>query len=76
MNAAYNQRMRTRLVIAVLSALAFAQDPAEVTSPFWRTLVMGTHGVVAAEAPLEARAGLHVLESGATPLTPLLQSST
>jgi gamma-glutamyltranspeptidase / glutathione hydrolase len=42
----------------------FAQDPAEVKNPFWRTVVMGTHGMVAAEHPAEARAGLQVLESG------------
>ncbi|MBI1787667.1 MAG: gamma-glutamyltransferase [Acidobacteria bacterium] len=32
--------------------------------PHWRTVVLGTHGMVAAEHPLEARAGLRVLESG------------
>ena len=32
--------------------------------PLRRTLVMGMHGMVAAEHPLEARVGVHVLESG------------
>lgn len=52
------------MLVALLSMSCFAQDPAEVRDPFWRTLVMGTHGMVAAEHPLEARAGLHVLENG------------
>jgi gamma-glutamyltranspeptidase/glutathione hydrolase len=52
------------MLIALLCIPSFAQDPAEVNSPFWRTLVMGTHGMVAAEHPMEARAGLHVLEAG------------
>jgi gamma-glutamyltranspeptidase/glutathione hydrolase len=56
--------MCARLLIALFSICCFAQDPSEVKSPFWRTLVMGTHGMVAAEHPLEARAGLHVLEGG------------
>src|SRR5947209_4964554 len=30
----------------------------------WRTVVMGLHGMVSAEHPLQARAGLRVLESG------------
>lgn len=44
------------------AALAAAQDPQ--SRPFWRPVVMGTHGMVAAEHPLEALAGFHVLESG------------
>src|SRR3954465_5922260 len=56
--------MRALTSIAMLSAAAFAQDPQESANPTWRTLVMGTHGMVAAEHPLEARAGLHVLEAG------------
>ena len=62
--AFYNGLMSRRLAIALLSLSAFAQDPGEVQNPFWRTLVMGTHGMVAAEHPLEARAGLRVLEQG------------
>src|SRR5688572_15640709 len=56
--------MSIRILIALSAVACFAQDPPEVKSPVWRTLVMGTHGMVAAEHPLEARAGLHVLESG------------
>lgn len=40
-SAAYDRRMRAGLVIAIVFALALAQDPAELASPFWRTLVMG-----------------------------------
>ena len=32
--------------------------------PFWRPVVMGTHGMVVAEHPLEAIAGMKVLEAG------------
>ena len=32
--------------------------------PFWRTVVMGTQGMVAAEHPLEALAGFEVLRAG------------
>src|SRR5262245_43295851 len=39
--------------------LLVAQNP-----PFWRTVIMGTHGMVSAEHPLQARAGLRVLEAG------------
>ena len=52
------------MLVALLSIPVLAQDAAEVQNPFWRTLVMGTHGMVAAEHPLQARAGLDVLESG------------
>ncbi len=33
-------------------------------TPTWRTIVMGTQGLVAAEHPLQARAGLRLLEQG------------
>ena len=39
-----------------------AQAPAE--RPFWRPVVMGTHGMVAAEHPLEAIAAFEVLQAG------------
>jgi len=42
-----------------LATSATAQD-----QPFWRPVVMGTSGMVAAEHPLEARAGMKVLEAG------------
>ena len=32
--------------------------------PYWRTVLMGTRGAVAAEHPLEARAAMRVLEGG------------
>ena len=45
-----------------MSGLLWAQDPA--SQPFWRTVVMGTSGMVAAEHPLEALAGFEVLRNG------------
>jgi len=46
-----------------LSAVALqAQQPAE--QPFWRPVVMGTFGMVAAEHPLEAIAGMEILRAG------------
>ncbi|MBS1830938.1 MAG: gamma-glutamyltransferase [Acidobacteria bacterium] len=56
--------MPARLLCVLLSTIALAQDPPEVEKPMWRTEVMGTHGMVAAEHPLQALAGLHVLEKG------------
>jgi gamma-glutamyltranspeptidase / glutathione hydrolase len=47
------------LLCLSLARLAIAQD-----QPFWRPVVMGTSGMVAAEHPLEARAGMKVLEAG------------
>ncbi|HUQ92575.1 MAG TPA: gamma-glutamyltransferase [Bryobacteraceae bacterium] len=56
--------MLLRVLVALIALPCFAQDPPEVKHPFWRTLVMGTHGMVAAEHPLQARAGLLALERG------------
>ena len=39
-----------------------AQQPSE--RPFWRPVVMGTFGMVAAEHPLEAIAGMEILRTG------------
>ena len=39
-----------------------AVEPAE--RPFWRPVVMGTNGMVAAEHPLECRAAIKALEAG------------
>jgi gamma-glutamyltranspeptidase/glutathione hydrolase len=39
-----------------------AQQPAE--RPFWRPVVMGTFGMVAAEHPLETIAGMEILRAG------------
>ncbi len=54
------------LTVAVLvlagSSSARLQTPSD--RPFWRTVVMGTHGMVAAEHPLEARAAIRALEAG------------
>jgi len=50
--------MRIATVLCGVSVM-LAQDP-----PFWRTVVMGTRGMVAAEHPLEALAGLRALEAG------------
>src|SRR5436190_1614136 len=51
--------------LAVLTAFAIvtaAEEPA--ARPYWRTIVRGTHGMVAAEHPLEAMAGLDALKAG------------
>ena len=47
----------------LLTGLSFA-TPAQNESPFWRPVIMGTHGMVAAEHPLEAIAGMKILEEG------------
>src|SRR6202158_2041086 len=58
--------MRTWFLIAMsiimLGEEVLAQSGAG--APTWRPVVMGKNGVVAAEHPLQARAGLRVLESG------------
>src|SRR5712691_2175421 len=48
-------------VVATL-AIAVAEEPA--ARPYWRTIVRGTHGMVAAEHPLEAMAGFDALKAG------------
>ncbi len=56
-----------RLALLVLLCLgAWAQDPA--ARPYWRTIVQGTHGMVAAEHPLEAMAALDALKAGGNAL--------
>ena len=50
------------LAVWIMSATLIAQDPA--ARPFWRTVVMGTHGMVSAEHPLEALAALEILKAG------------
>lgn len=50
---------RIVLLIAALSLVGFGQD-----RPYWRTIVRGNHGMVAAEHPLEAMAGLDALKAG------------
>src|SRR5689334_9095748 len=49
-------------LLVLLCLAAHAQDPA--ARPYWRTIVQGTHGMVAAEHPLEAMAGLDALKAG------------
>src|SRR5271167_2906891 len=54
---------RTFLLTGLLTlSLATAEEPA--ARPYWRTVVQGTHGMVAAEHPLEAMAGLEALKAG------------
>src|SRR5436305_6274634 len=48
--------------VAATAAIAAAEEPA--ARPYWRTIVRGTHGMVAAEHPLEALAGLDALKAG------------
>src|SRR5229473_4157796 len=50
------------LGVATLSLVGVGQEPA--ARPYWRTIVRGTHGMVAAEHPLEAMAGLDALKAG------------
>lgn len=54
--------MRLVLFLFLLAPLLPAQPAADPWP--WRTTVMGTNGMVAAEHPLQARAGLKVLEAG------------
>ena len=49
------------LTAGLVAGLA-AERPAD--RPFWRTVVMGTNGMVAAEHPLECRAAIKALEAG------------
>lgn len=51
--------LSTFLTLAVAAA---AEAPA--ARPYWRTVVRGTHGMVAAEHPLEAMAGFEALKAG------------
>ncbi|MEE3185216.1 MAG: gamma-glutamyltransferase, partial [Gemmatimonadota bacterium] len=54
--------MLSAFAISILCAPLHAQSPSE--APFWRPVVMGTFGMVAAEHPLESMAGWQVLEAG------------
>ena len=49
-------------LVALVCLTAHAQDPA--TRPYWRTVVQGTHGMVAAEHPLQAMAAADALKAG------------
>src|SRR5712692_6471705 len=50
------------LALALLAAPLCAQKAPD--PPFWRTVLMGTNGMVAGEHPLEAMAGFEVLRAG------------
>ena len=61
--------MKRTLLIIMLGCMSMPttplmsqEEPSE--RPFWRPGVMGTHGMVAAEHPLEAMAGWKILEAG------------
>ncbi len=49
-------------VVAISTLSLLAQAPSD--RPFWRPVIMGTEGMVAAEHPLEAMAGMKILEGG------------
>lgn len=55
-------RVITAMSIALLGEEVWGQSGAG--APTWRPVVMGKNGMVAAEHPLQARAGLRVLEAG------------
>ena len=54
--------MLSAFAISSLCTPLHAQAPEE--APFWRPVVMGTFGMVAAEHPRESMAGWQVLEAG------------
>jgi gamma-glutamyltranspeptidase/glutathione hydrolase len=57
--------MRLRTVPLILFAtltLSAGEEPS--ARPYWRTIVRGAHGMVAAEHPLEAMAGFQALQAG------------
>jgi gamma-glutamyltranspeptidase/glutathione hydrolase len=55
-----SMRNSFRVLVALLAVGTLGAQ----SQPFWRTVVLGTHGMVAAEHPMEATAGLDVLRSG------------
>src|SRR5438552_240695 len=52
------------LTALVAATLSFAAGEEPASRPYWRTIVRGTHGMVAAEHPLQAMAGLDALKAG------------
>ena len=53
------------ILFALLLLLSNFINPTKAQNqPFWRPVVMGTSGMVAAEHPLEARTGMKILEEG------------
>jgi gamma-glutamyltranspeptidase / glutathione hydrolase len=56
---------RIAVLLSLFPAASLLAQPTRNTQPWpWRTVVMGVNGMVSAEHPLQARAGLRVLESG------------
>lgn len=56
---------RRRALQAALLCWLLPNRPATAQDqPFWRPVVMGINGMIAAEHPLEARAGMKILETG------------
>ena len=58
------QKFSFTLVAFAFVWLSLPTSAAAQDQPFWRPVVMGTNGRVAAEHPLEARAGMRILEAG------------
>lgn len=52
----------TGLALWGVSSGLWSQDPAD--RPFWRPVIMGSTGMVAAEHPLEAMAAMQILREG------------
>jgi len=52
------------LSLTFLVSLTLTAGDEGAARPYWRTVVRGTHGMVAAEHPLEAMAGLEALKAG------------
>lgn len=58
----------TILLCAVCSATTGLRAQQHSDRPYWRPVVMGTFGMVAAEHPLEAIAGMEILRAGGNAL--------
>src|ERR1041384_4269477 len=59
-----HKRIGLILFLLFFPNVVFAQTASVAQASPWRTVVMGSNGMVAAEHPLQARAGLRVLEAG------------
>ncbi len=55
---------RSAFFAAVLIVSTAVLSESAEDRPFWRPVVMGTNGLIAAEHPLEARAAMQILEQG------------
>ena len=58
------KRIAFLFALCCSTATGVAQETQGTQAWPWRTVVMGSNGMVSAEHPLQARAGLRVLESG------------